>query len=90
MLKPEISLTGYTKKALEYITENKKATIDEVAIHLGLSLNHTRDVLFRARERGLVRKVPVTFIVTPAGKKSVLQNNAAEPGSPEEELTGGM
>lgn len=87
MQKPDIKLIGYTQRALDFIAENKKATIDEVALHLNLGLNHTRDVLFRARERGLVRKIPVTFVLTPTGRKSVTQNGAAELGSSEEDLT---
>lgn len=90
MPKSEVSLVGHTKKALEFIAENRQVTIDEVALHLGLPVNHTRDVLFRARERGFIRKVPVTFIITPSGRKLAKAHSAEriEPGSPEADLTG--
>lgn len=82
-------LIGNTLKALAFLAENKKATLDEVAIHLGLELDHARDVLFRARERGFVRKVPVTFVLTPTGRKATKDCLEADPGSSEEELVGG-
>lgn len=66
-----VELVGYTRKALQFIF-HKSCTVDEVALHLGISLGHARDVLFRARRRGLLRKVPVEFRLTDAGKCSVV------------------
>ena len=80
-------LIGNTAKAIRFLEENKRATVDEVAIHLDIPVDHARDVLFRARERGFVRKIPITYVLTPTGRKAYLANTEPDPGSPEAELT---
>lgn len=79
----EITLIGYTRRAVAYLKEHPKSSADEIAVHLGLDLPHTRDVMFRARQRGLVRKHPVSFSLTKVARRKIEGLDLSDPVDPE-------